>query len=361
MKKYLKIYEDIKKEIISGAIGYGQKLKSKRTLAEDEGVSVITVELAYDLLYSEGYIESKERSGYYCVYKKGHMYLPNDIEKESERNTSFMIKNEGISFNVLAKTIRKVLSDKGESVMQKSPNGGESCLKLAIKNYLLRNRNIEVDLEQIIIGSGAEYLYGLVISLFGKNAVFGIEKPSYRQIENVYKSLGAKYEQLLLTENGISEQSLVKTCATVLHVTPCRSYPTGISVNYAKKRAYIEWAKKCDRYIIEDDYDSEFSFSGKIPQTIFSMAGGEHVIYINTFSKTVCPSLRAGYMILPKSLVKSFNEKLGFYSCPVPTLEQFVLTELLNGGEFERHINKIRRLRKKETENTKTNRKSLLF
>lgn len=347
MKKYLEVYEAIKKEIVSGAIGYGKKLPSKRTTALDRGVSVITVESAYDLLRAEGYIESREKSGYYSVYMSGSLYATAERSKTANvRDTAFMEQNEGISFSLFSKTIRKVLSDKGEKILMKSPNGGEPALKLSLKNYLLRNKGIDIDQNQIIIGSGAEYLYGLIIELFGKNAVFGIENPSYRQIEKVYMSSGVKYEKLNMAENGISDKALQNATATVLHVTPFRSYPTGISADATKKHAYIEWAKRSCGYIIEDDYDSEFSVTGKIPETIFSMSGGDCVIYVNTFSKTVCPSMRIGYMILPETLVSAYNEKLGFYSCPVSCLEQYVVSELLDSGDFERHINKIRRNRK---------------
>ena len=347
MKKYLTIYSKIRNDIISGAIEYGRKLPSKRATGEKFSCSLITVEHAYGLLQSEGYIEAKERSGYYASYHNGEVFLENREEITEEKKQLFL-KDENMPFTTLAKTYRYVLSEYAESVLVKSENQGSYTLRLAIKHYLERNRNIKVDIEQIIIGSGAEYFYGLIIELFPKNTVFAIETPSYKQIENVYKIKGANYEMLSLSADGINSADLTKTKAKVLHTTPYRSFPTGISASVSKKAEYIAWAERKDNYIIEDDYESEFSLNGAITDTIFSMDNENRVIYINTFTKTVCKSMRVGYMLLPKNLITLYREKLGFYSCTVPTLEQYVVACLLNNGSFERHINKIRRQRKKE-------------
>ncbi|MBQ9513947.1 MAG: PLP-dependent aminotransferase family protein [Clostridia bacterium] len=347
MKKYLTIYSKIRNDIISGAIEYGRKLPSKRATGEKFSCSLITVEHAYGLLQSEGYIESKERSGYYASYYRGKVFIESGEETEKEKR-AIRVKDENIPFTTLAKTYRYVLSEYAESVLVKSLNQGNYDLRLAIKRYLERNRNVSVDTDQIIIGSGAEYFYGLIIEFFPKNTTFAIENPSYKQIENVYKSKGAKYEMLSLAGDGISSADLNNTKAKVLHTTPYRSFPTGISASVSKKAEYIAWAEGKGNYIIEDDYESEFSLNGSITDTIFSMDNGNRVIYINTFTKTVCKSMRVGYMILPKNLLEKYREKLGFYSCTVPTLEQYVVACLLNSGTFERHLNKIRRQRKKE-------------
>ena len=347
MKKYLLLYEKLKSEIISGSIVYGQKIPSKRVTADTYNVSVITVEHAYDLLLSEGYIESKERSGYYVSFTKGDIYF-SDSKNKTINNTDnvdkiYIADDTGISFAEYSRIVRNVLSEYGENIMQKSANSGVTELKFAIKNYLMRNRGIAVDESQIIIGSGAEYLYGLLVELFGKDLIYGIEKPSYRQIENVYRTKGVKYELLELSFDGISGDILKKTKARILHVTPYGSYPTGISASVSKKIEYTQWAADSNGFIIEDDYASEFSLIGGIAETIFSFDTDDRVIYINTFSKSLSRSLRVGYMLLPKRLVSVFNEKLGFYSCSVPTLEQYVIAEILNDGSFERHINRVRR------------------
>ena len=199
-----------------------------------------------------------------------------------------------------------------------------------------------------MIGSGSEYLYGLIVELLGRDRVFAIEAPSYKKIEQVYRATEIRYELLPLTQTGIDSGALAQTRADVLHTTPYRSYPSGVTATASKRHEYVRWASEADRYIIEDDFESEFSVSTKPTETLFALSHSDNVIYLNTFSKTISPSLRIGYMVLPQHLVSVYGEKLGFYSCTVPTFMQYVLTELLNNGDFERHINRVRRKKRKE-------------
>jgi GntR family transcriptional regulator/MocR family aminotransferase len=205
-----------------------------------------------------------------------------------------------------------------------------------------------VDAEQIIIGAGSEYLYGLIVELLGRNRIYAIETPSYKKIEQVYRAAEIKYESLPLTNSGIDSGALAGTTADILHTTPYRSYPSGVTATASKRHEYIRWAEQGDRYIIEDDFESEFSVLRKPEETLFSHSLRDNVIYMNTFSKTISPSFRIGYMILPKTLAAKYQEKLGFLSCTVPTYLQLVLAELINNGEFERHINRIRRAKRKQ-------------
>jgi GntR family transcriptional regulator/MocR family aminotransferase len=244
--------------------------------------------------------------------------------------------------------MRKVLTEHGDLLLEKSPNAGCTELRDAIRRYLGRNRGITVDTDQIMIGSGSEYLYGLIVELLGRDRVFAIEAPSYKKIEQVYRATEIRYELLPLTQTGIDSGALAQTRADVLHTTPYRSYPSGVTATASKRHEYVRWASEADRYIIEDDFESEFSVSTKPTETLFSLSHSDNVIYLNTFSKTISPSLRIGYMVLPKHLVSVYGEKLGFYSCTVPTFMQYVLTELLNNGDFERHINRVRRKKRKE-------------
>jgi GntR family transcriptional regulator/MocR family aminotransferase len=244
--------------------------------------------------------------------------------------------------------MRKVLTDYSEILLERSPNAGCGELREAIKNYLIRNRGMDVESSQIIIGSGAEYLYGLIITMLGRKHIFGIESPSYQKIEQIYNASEVRYELLPLSHEGIDSIALANTKASVIHTTPYRSFPTGITASANKRHEYIRWSSKRGRIIIEDDFESEFSVSSKPEDTLYSLSDYDNVIYMNTFSRTISPALRIGYMVLPKHLVNEFEEKLGFYSCTVPTFEQFVLAELINSGDFERHINRVRRsLRKK--------------
>ena len=345
---YLQLYRQVREDIIQGNYSYCSKLPSKRLLAEELGVSSVTVEHAYALLCEEGYIETRERSGYIVIFRKtdGFAAALEQTADSIERGAPHSYPDFPLS--VLSKTMRKVLSDYGEVLLEKSPNCGVMGLRRAICRYLARNRGIQVEAEQIVIGAGAEYLYGLLIELLGRHRCFAIEAPSYQKIEQSYRAAEIACDPLPLTPLGIDSMALAETYADVLHTTPYRSYPSSVTAGASKRHEYIRWAEQGDRYIIEDDYESEFSVSAKPTETLFSLSEKENVIYLNTFSKTISPSLRVAYMVLPKPLVAVFEEKLGFYSCTVPTFMQYVLTELLQNGDFERHINRVRRKLRKE-------------
>ena len=211
----------------------------------------------------------------------------------------------------------------------------------------MRNRGIITKPDQIVIGSGSEYLYNRIVELLGREKTYAIEMPSYKKIEQVYLASGVKIDKLKLGTDGIDSAALQNCIADVLHISPYRSYPTGITASASKRHEYLRWASS-DRWIIEDDFESEFSVSRKTEETLFAHTDRDNVIYMNSFSMTVSPSLRVGYMVLPEKLAEEFHEKLGFYSCTVPTYIQFVLAEIIAGGDFERHINRVRRAKRKE-------------
>lgn len=345
---YLQLYHQLRDDIISGVFGYNSKLPSKRVLSEKAGVSIITVEHAYALLCDEGYAESRERSGYYVIFHADDGFAA-PVNRCGTKPTVFhpSPSQPDFPFSLLSKTMRRVLSTYKETLLEKAPNAGCMELRTALKNYLARNRGIYVDVEQIIIGSGAEYLYGLIIELLGRSRTIAIESPSYNKIEQVYRAAEIHYEALPLTSEGIDSNALSAATANVLHTTPYRSFPSGVTATASKRHEYLRWASGGDRYIIEDDFESEFSVSTKPMETLFALSKQDNVIYLNTFSKTISPSIRTAYMVLPPKLAALFEEKLGFYSCTVPTFEQFTLTELINSGDFERHINCVRRSKRK--------------
>ncbi len=348
---YLQLYEQLRKDIVDGVFAYGTKLPSKRIMAEETGLSVITIQHSYGILCDEGYIETRQRSGYFVIYKASDFVTNMETNEllETTFHSQHRIKNE-FPFSVLAKTMRKVLTDYGDSILVKSPNHGCIELRQAIASYLARSSGIHVKAEQIIIGSGAEYLYSLIAQLLGKERVFALENPSYDKIRKVYEANGVTCDMLKLSKNGIKTSELERTGATVLHITPFNSYPSGITANISKRAEYIQWAKKRNGYIIEDNYDSELTVSKKNVDTVFSQATECPVIYLNTFSETIAPSMRVGYMVLPESMMGDFQKQLGFYSCTVPVFEQYVLATLIRNGDFERHINRTRRARRKHKE-----------
>lgn len=356
---YLQIYMQIRDDITKEIFPYNTKLPSKRVLADNIGVSTITVEHAYALLCDEGYIEARERSGYFVIYRTVDDFsstqeysLQTSLKHNSSEQKLYLqntiTQNDNFPISVLAKKMRLVINTYGISILDKSPNQGCIELRKAIQNYLIRSRGINADIEQIIIGSGSEYLYTLIVELLGRNKIYAIEDPSYKKIEQVYNACDVIIEKLSLSNDGIDSTYLRESKANILHISPYRSYPSGVTATASKRNEYLRWANTNNRFIIEDDFESEFSISKKREETLFSHSLSDNIIYMNTFSKTISPSLRTGYMVLPKCLVSEFNKKLGFYSCTVPTYVQYVLAELISNGDFERHINRVRRLKRKE-------------
>ncbi len=346
---YQQLYAQIRKDIATGVYQYGDRLPSKRVVAAEAGVSLITVEHAYELLLEEGYAEARERSGYFASYREDDLYAGEEVWERKEREgvsipqPAYVNTGRDFPFLLYAKTVRRVLSDYGDRLFLKEENAGSPQLRHALVSYLARSRGIRVRPEQIVVGAGSEYLYSLVAQLFFAEGSIAIEDPSYEKISKVYTAEGLTVEKLPMGADGIRTEALQESTAKLLHVTPYDSYPSGITATAGKRAEYVHWALERKGFIIEDDFDSEFSFSARAKDTVFAMAPEGCVIYLNTFSHTIAPTVRVGYMILPEELLEIFSAKLGFYSCAVPLLEQYVLTELLNGGDFERHINRVRR------------------
>jgi len=349
---YLQLYEQLRADIVSGAYPFDTKAPSKRLLAEELGLSLATVEHAYRLLCEEGYIEPKQRSGYYVCFLPGDPFAAAAVPGQ-RRSLPSPAHTSGadLPFSALSRAMRSVLGSQAESILVKTPNSGCMELRSAISQYLARSRGISAQPEQIVIGSGAEYLYGLIVKMLGRGRIYGLEDPGYARIKEVYLAEGAKCEMLPLVRSGIDSLSLAASKASALHITPYRSFPSGVTASASKRHEYLRWAQQEGRFLIEDDFESEFSVAIKPEETLFALAEkypGAKVIYLNTFSKTISPALRVGYMVLPKNLLSLYENAVGFYSCTVPAFEQYVLAELISGGEFERHINRVRRRKRRE-------------
>ena len=352
MKKYFTIYKDIKEKIQSGIYLANGKLPSKRVTADTYGVSVITVEKAYDMLFEEGYVYSEERKGYFVC--------PIDITNTTRTrlnasSINYVNDDEEVAcdfeYSVWFKTVRKIIMEKGEKLFIKSPNKGLGILRNAISDYLYRYRKMVVEPKNIIIGSGAEQLYESAVKVLGRDKIYGIENPCYSMISSVYDSLGVKTISLQMGESGIKSEELTLKDFNVLHVTPFNSFPSGITATASKRHEYLSLMKKRNGFIIEDDFASEFFKPGNPIDSLYSLSDNSNVIYINTFSKSLSPSMRMGYMILPDNLLEKYDKILGEFSCSVPVMEQHVLTEFINSGNFERHLNKVRRKMQKKTPN----------
>ena len=337
---YMQLYRQLRQDIVGGAVPRGMRLPSKRTLAEELGVSVITVEHAYALLVDEGYAEARPRSGYFAAFggpAAGGAWRPSLADMSAPREAP-----EAFPFTTLARTMRAVLSDYDRRILEPSPSRGVPELREALAGYLRRSRGMEVSPEQLVIGSGAEYLYGLVVQLLGRDRGFALEDPCYEKIRRVYEANGARCEGLPMGEDGIRSEALQRCAAGVLHVTPFHSYPSGVTASAAKRHEYALWAQSRDAFIVEDDYDAEFASLRRRIETICSLAP-ERVLYVNTFSKILAPSMRTGFLVLPEALLPRYREKLGFYSCTVPVFDQLVLAEFISQGHLERYINRRKR------------------
>lgn len=345
-KKYYVIYLDVKEKILSGKLAAGEKLPSKRIMADMRGCSIITVERAYAMLEDEGYISARQRSGYFVsridtpVSNEAKKELPAVKHVPEERITP---KEKDFEYSLWFKTIRHVISERGQELFVRSPAKGCPVLRNAIADYLYRYRGMAADPNCIVIGSGSEQLYEIAVKILGRDKIYGIENPSYSQIKAVYGIAGAQVALLDFGKDGIESSELSERKFDVLHVTPFHSYPSGVTTSISKRYEYLKWAESNNGYIIEDDFDSEFFIPGHPIESLYALDTRNSVIYINTFSKSLSPSMRMGYMILPPALLGEYEEKLGKFSCSVPVLDQYVLAQFIADGSFERHLNKARR------------------
>lgn len=344
MKSYEKVHDRLRDAIVSGAYAFGTRLPSKRETARETGASLVTVEHAYAILCEEGYAEARERSGYFVCYRESDAapVRTSSVPRVKPNRHRLPV---GFPFSVLTRTLRGVLTRYGERLLIKSPNRGTSELREAIARYLVRARGFRVNPGQIVVGSGAEYLYGLIAQMFRGEAI-AVEDPSYAQIREVYRAHGVTAMPLKLGPTGLASGDLAATRAGILHVTPYRSFPSGVTTDASKRHEYVRWAERRGGLIVEDDFESEFASARAGAETLYAMDGGKRVIYLNTFSKTIAPSLRIGYMILPRPLMRLYAERVGFYSCTVPVLDQFFLADYLESGAFERHLVRLRLLKK---------------
>lgn len=352
------LYRNIKEDILEGRLETGEKLPSKRTLARHLEVSVITVENAYAQLMVEGYVYSVEKKGYF-VSDVEEQRLRTDKAEEKRRRIDAVgqpIENpcvvdfsanspaaDNFPFSIWSRIMRRVLSEKQTELLKRVHYQGILELRRAISEHLYHFRGMDVMPEQIIVGAGTEYLYGLLIQLLGREKVYAVEEPGHQKIGKIYEKNGVDCAYIPLDREGLSVKDLRESTAQVVHITPAHHYPTGRIMPIRRRQELLRWAEEGEgRYVIEDDYDSEFRFTGRPIQTLQSIDRQEGVIYMNTFSKTICPSIRISYMVLPPHLLNRYRQELNFYSCTVASFEQYTLAEFMLKGYLEQHINRMR-------------------
>ena len=345
------LYKALKNDIEEGKLKRGEKLPSKRTFARNCSVSTITVQNAYDQLVSEGYITAIEKKGYYVsdsVAKKSKVsYLVEEDEDTSTVELPDLSNNrvnvDNFPFSIWSRIMRKTMGEKQNLLLSPMKTEGVYELRRAISHHLSSFRGMAVSPSQIIVGAGTEYLYSLIIQLLGRDKLYALEDPGYMKLERIYNANGVRSIKVELDDKGLSLLSLEKSSADIAHISPNHHYPTGITMPLDRRYEILSWAaKKDERYIIEDDYDSEFRVSRNPVPTFYSLDTSGSVIYMNTFSKSLASTVRISYMVLPDSLAERFKENFSFYSSTVSSFEQYTLASFIEEGFFEKHINRMR-------------------
>ncbi len=345
---YEALYRCIRADILSGALQPGQKLPSKRALSAHLEVSKITVEGAYDQLLAEGFIRSREKVGYFVepiaqARPVSPVPAAEPLKQEELVDLTGALPAQ-FPFSVWSRLQRQVMLDLGETLLLPLDNQGILELRQAIAAHLLAFRGMQVRPEQILIGAGTDFLYNLLIQLLGREKCYAVEEPGYGKIRRIYGAAGAACVSAPMDGMGVCPEGLQ---GQVLHISPNHHFPTGLVTPLHRRKELLAWAMaQEDRWIIEDDYDSEFRFNAHPMPAMLSMDRGGRVIYMNTFSRSLAPSIRISYMVLPDALMGTFREKLGFYSCTVPSFEQYTLARFLGEGYFEKHINRMRKFYK---------------
>jgi len=336
---YEALYRCIRADILSGKLAPDTKLPSKRALAEHLEVSKITVETAYGQLLEEGYIRSTQKVGYFVEPILQKTPAPAAYREEAAPETGS--GPEKFPFSVWSRLQREVLLDYGEKLLLPLPNQGSMELRRAIADHLADFRGMSVDPGNILVGAGTDFLYNLLIQLLGRDKTYAVEEPGYDKIRKIYAAGGVACVSAEMDALGVIPEKLGD--ARVLHISPAHHFPTGIVTPLNRRQALLRWAEARDGYIIEDDYDSEFRFDAHPVPTMMSLDGNGRVVYMNTFSKSLAPSIRISYMVLPEGMMQQFRERLDFYSCTVSSFEQMTLARFLSRGHFEKHINRMRR------------------
>lgn len=352
---YEQLYDYIKSSIENEELKANEKLPSKRKLAAHLKVSVMTIESAYNQLMAEGYITSKPKSGFYVLpyIRLKSVPIKNQISlirrPETEKYLydfkTNQIDEENFPYEKWAKLEKEILLYDYKNIVNQSDYLGNSSLREGISEILFEYRGIEASPNSIVIGSGSEHLISLLVLLLGRDNIYGVEEPGHLKNYRLYKDYGAKAITVGLDDYGL-DLSQTKNC-NVIHVTPSHQFPLGIVTPIARRTELLNWAyNKENRYIIEDDYDSEFRFSGNPIPALKGMDIHNRVIYMNSFSKSIAPSLRISFMVLPDQLMNRYHKQYAYFSCSVPTITQMVLAQFIKQKEYERHLNRMRNIYK---------------
>ncbi|MEH7176983.1 PLP-dependent aminotransferase family protein [Neobacillus vireti] len=357
---YVQLANYIKQEILSGRIKPNEKLPSKRNLSRYLNLSLNTIQSAYEQLCAEGYVESKPRKGIFVsTFNEeipSNQIFSQKCEPENEELkvnikydfNSGKVDLEHFPYSIWRKlTIQSLYQDKGELFYNGNPQG-ELLLREQIAKYLFASRGVRCSANQIIIGAGTQVLIGLLSLLIGKDHIYALENPGLHRTRTTLQDLGVHTISTPLDEDGININQLKNSAASVVYVTPSHQFPYGMIMPISRRMELLKWAEGKNGYIIEDDYDGEYRFKGKPIPSLQGLDTKGNVVYLGTFSKSLIPSIRISYMVLPSSLIKKYQESFTVYKQTVSRLHQDTLYRFMNDGHWQSHLNKMRTLYRKK-------------
>ncbi|HKM00383.1 MAG TPA: PLP-dependent aminotransferase family protein [Mobilitalea sp.] len=359
---YLQLYTYIKEEIQNGSILYNTKLPSKRKLSTYLQVSQNTIQAAYDQLIEEGYIQSLERKGFYVCQIDNLQKLKVQPNSEVQKpkielpTTLYDFSYHGVDmptfpFSLWRKLMKEVINEYDPMLLQLGDSLGLKELRISIAEYLHQSRGVSCTENQIVISSGTEILFQSLIQLFDEDCIYGIENPGYEKLNQLFTSNRAKFKAIDIDKDGMLPFAIEESNANILCITPAHQFPSGEIMPINRRIQLLNWASEAaNRYLIEDDYDSEFKYSGKPIPALQGLDTSGKVIYMGSLSKSLAPTIRVSYMVLPPQLMLEYKEKLSYLLCPVPTIDQKVLYLFIQRGYFERHLNKMRNIYRKKRE-----------
>lgn len=347
------LYNSLKRDILNGRLVQGSKLPSKRALAKDNQISVRTVMNAYEQLLAEGFIVSEEKRGYFVakVYEDDIRSIKRMKKAKEEKQKDYVVDFtahklvcDKFPVSMWKKIMREVLTDYDTELIQKADYRGIRKLRRAIADYLYRSRGMNVDEECVVIGAGIEYLFGRLYKIFPKDSIYAMENPGYQRIRHIYEDYSLKWKFIAMDEEGIKIRDLEESNAKIIHTSPEHHFPLGITMSKKRREELLKWSnEEPDRYIIEDDYDCEYRYDARLAPAIQCGDETGRVIYINSFSKSLAPSIRISYMVLPKELMEKYKKIASVYSNSVCSCEQYALAKFLDAGYFERHVRRMKK------------------
>ncbi len=352
---YEQIYQHIRNDIQKAQIPAGERLPSTRKLSAHLGVSRSTVDLAYEQLLAEGYIVAVPYKGYYACEMDSLYQQPapfqrpavEDTRQEKTYDINFAVNGiakDGFPYQTWKKISKNVLAEDDGTLFQLGDPQGEASLRRQIAHYLYYARGVNCDLDQIIVGAGNDYLLMLLHLILGMDWKIAMDNPTYISAFKAFGKMGYEVCPLEPDESGMNPQLLEESGANLAYVMPSHQFPLGSVMPIKRRLKLLSWAAagEGERFLIEDDYDSEFRYKGKPIPSLQGYDSQDHVIYLGTFSKSLAPAIRISYMVLPRRLLGRYRERAGNFSVTVSRVDQKILENFLGGGYFERHLNRMR-------------------